>query len=126
MITLSIRGLQEAQNANLKLIAAVQPNGALGRAVQYMAVEAERYAVAYTHVDTGALRASHRVQQEGPARFRIYIDPSGRNPRTGTRTSAYGPVEHARGGDHAFYERTWNQGPQMASRAIAYLRSQLP
>jgi hypothetical protein len=123
---LSIRGLQEAQRANLKLISAVRPGGALGRAVLYMATEAERYAVSYTHVDTGALRASHRIRQETSTRYRIYIDPSATNPRSKTPTSKYGPIEHRRGGDHEFYGRTYRQGPQIASRAIVYLRSQLP
>lgn len=101
----TIQGIQEAQRANEQLIAAMKPSGALGRMVQYATVLAHRYTVAITHVDTGALRASHRMNVLG-GRGEIYLDPTATNPRTGTPTAEYGPTEHARGGDHAFYERT--------------------
>ncbi len=126
MTKITIKGLQEAQAAVLKAIAAVKPAGALGRAVQYMATEAHRMAVSYTHVDTGALRASHIIDYAGPARYIVRLSDSARNPRTGARTSVYGPVEHNRGDSHAFYERTFRNGGQIATRAVAYLRSQLP
>jgi hypothetical protein len=126
MISWSIKGLQEAQRGNLKAIAAVKPEGGLGRAVRYMAVDAHRIAVANTHVETGTLRAGHRIAQEAPARFRIHIDPSARNPRSGARASVYGVGEHNRGGEHAFYERTFHQGSAIADRAARYLLSELP
>lgn len=101
----TIQGLQQAQEANLHNIAMMKPSGALGRMVQYATVAAHRYAVAITHVDTGALRASHRMRVSG-SRGEIYIDPAARNPWSGMLTSRYGPTEHRRGGSHAFYERT--------------------
>lgn len=122
-----IKGLQEAQQANLKIIAAVKPSGGLGRAVLYAATEAHRYAVSITHVDTGALKASHRIEKIGAASYRIFIDPAGKNPRTGSRTSVYGPAEHNRGGEHAFYERTLaERDKEIAVRAYKSLRSELP
>jgi hypothetical protein len=63
--------------------------------------------VSITHVWIvlgGGLRAAHRMQREGLALWRIYLDPLAVNPR-GQRPAVYGPVEHARGGEHAFYER---------------------
>lgn len=102
---ITIEGIQHAQEANLRHIAAMQPNGALGRAVQFGTIEAHRYAVAITHVDTGALRASHRMAVSGN-HGRIYVDPTTVNPRTGERPAAYALEEHARGGSHAFYART--------------------
>lgn len=116
---LTIRGLQQAQQANLRAIAATKPGGALGRAVLYATTGAQRAAVVITHVDTGALRASHRIRMErGGLRGVIYIDPTGKNPRTGQRTAIYGPSEHARGGSHAFYERTVNEaGPDLVRGA---------
>jgi hypothetical protein len=126
-MNLTIRGLQEAQQANAKVIAAVKPQGGLGRAVQYATTEANRYATAITHVVTGALRSSHRMKAESNARYQIYIDPGARNPRSGNRTSIYGLVEHARGGQHAFYQRTVDeQGMQIAGRAARYLIGELP
>lgn len=103
-VKLSITGLQEAQQRNLEAIVALTPAGALGRAIQYGSLEAHRYAVAVTHVDTGSLRASHRVEVSG-VRGRIYIDPAARNPRNATPPHEYGVYEHRRGGSHAFYER---------------------
>lgn len=124
---MTIRGLQEAQKASLEMIAAVKPNGALGRAVLYAAQAAARFATSITHVDTGALRASHRTQQLGNGRYEVYLDPSGTNPRTGQRTAVYGPAEEARGGEHAFYQRTVDEkGEEIAEQAFKMLRSELP
>jgi hypothetical protein len=106
-VRLTIRGIQEAQAANNRWMAAVRPRGALGRAVQDGMVAAQRYAVAITHVDTGALRASHRMafrEESRSAHGTISIDPASVNPH-GQRPAVYGPVEHGRGGSHAFYER---------------------
>ena len=69
-----IEGIQEAQAACNRALAAVQPKGALGEAVRWGIAEAHRYAVVITHVDTGALRASHRTlfkEGKGWARGRM-------------------------------------------------------
>jgi hypothetical protein len=107
-VNLTITGLQEAQAANNRRIAALKPTGALGRAVQYGTVEAQRYAVIDTHVDTGTLRASHRMEVMG-VRGRVYIDPGAANSRTGKHAAEYGPYEHARGGSLAFYQLVIDQ-----------------
>lgn len=108
MTQLTIRGIQEAQRWNLRAIAAMQPDGQFGRAIQYATTIVHRHAVSITHVDTGALRASHRIQLDG-LRGRIYIDPSSVNPDSGARPAVYGAIEEARGGSHAFYRRTVNE-----------------
>lgn len=119
----TIQGIQEAQRANEYNIAQLKPGGALGRAVQYGTILAHRYAVTITHVDTGALRAAHRMSVSG-SRGEIYIDPTATNPRTGERTAIYGPDEHARGGAHSFYERTEREaGLGIAQQAgVAFVR----
>lgn len=104
-MSLTIRGLQRAQAMQQRAYAALQPSGALGQAIQYITAHALRYVISITHVDTGALRASHRMLV-GPARGSIYLSPVGANPRTGQRPAEYGVYEHARGGEHAFYDRT--------------------
>lgn len=104
-IKLTITGIQELQAWNIRAIAAMKPKGAFGQAIIWGTTEAHRYAVSITHVDTGALRASHRMAIEG-LQGRIYIDPNTRNPRTGESPAEYGMEEHARGGSHAFYGRT--------------------
>lgn len=100
---MTISGIQQAQEANLRMMAAVKPTGALDRASREAAVQAQRIATVVTHRDTGALAASHRIRAMGPARHEVFIDSSAVNPRGG-RPSVYGPWEHARGGSHAFYQ----------------------
>ncbi len=126
MMRVTIKGLQQAQKAMLKVLTAVKPEGGLGRAVLYLATEAHRVLVSNTHVDTGAYRASQFIRREAQGRYRIYIDPSATNPRTSAKPVDYGPVEEARGGSHAAYQRTYEQAPALAGRAQLYLRSELP
>lgn len=125
----TIEGIQEAQAANLRALAAMAPESGLGRAVQFALADLHRYAVSITHVwiyKGGALRASHRVGlvenvDAGTARGSIFIDPNAVNPR-GQRPEEYGVYEHARGGDHAFYERTRiEHGPAAMGRAMQFL-----
>lgn len=114
-VQLTIRGIQEVQAANNRMIAALKPRGALGRAVQYGTMRVHRHAVAITHVDTGALRASHRMRMEQRGlRGVVYLDRASRNPRSNARPYQYGVYEHDRGGTHAFYERTVEEaGPRI-------------
>ena len=121
MIKANIGGLQQAQAANNRRIAELKPQGAAGQALRRAGQMIVRYVIAITHVDTGALRASHRLEING-LRGRIYIDPSARNPRTGALTSVYGAIEHARGGKHAFYTRTKNEyGPEVVRAVKTYV-----
>lgn len=113
---IGIQGLQETQRANARHIRAVRPNGALADGVKTATMLAQQSAIRKTHVDTGALRASHRMQVAG-RRGLVYIDPSAVNPRSGARTSEYGPAEHARGGDHAFYQRVVEEDGERIARA---------
>lgn len=116
----TITGVQEAQAANLRRIAALKPGGAFGQAIQYAAATLHRYAVGITHVDTGTLRASHRIRMEsGGLRAVIYIDAGAVNPRSGQRASVYGPHEHARGGSHAFYARTVSEAGPAVIKQVA-------
>ena len=117
-INANIKGIQELQNKNLKRIAALRPSGAAGRTIRYGLTRLHRYAVSITHVwkyKGGGLRASHRMGIDG-LRGRIYIDPTAVNPR-GQKPAEYGPYEHARGGIHAFYDRTVEEeGPETMRR----------
>lgn len=122
---LTIKGLQEAQRANIQEIAAVKPSGGLGRAVKYATIEAHRIAVTETDVITGSLRASHRMKVLS-ARGEVYIDPSAVNPRTRQRPVDYGPFEEARGGHHAFYANTVEQYDRIGYAAYRGLLEALP
>ena len=123
---LTIRGLQEAQKANEKVIAAVKPRGALGRAVQIGTTRVHRYAVGVSHVDTGAMRASHRMEVRGLG-GRVFLDRAARNPRGSKLTHEYGYYEHQRGGSHAFYLRTVAEAGRRILREMeAIVRRGLP
>jgi hypothetical protein len=100
----SIRGIQEAQQANEHNIAQLKPSGAYGRMIRDVTTYVHRYVVTLTHVITGSLRASHRMDVQS-MRASIYIDPDAVNPKSGNRPADYGPFEEARGGEHAFYYR---------------------
>lgn len=116
---LTIKGIQKAQQKNQRRIAALKPNSVFGQAIKTATIRAYRYAVSITHVDTGSLRASHRMQVHG-LRGRIYIDPSAHNPRSGLPVRVYGPYEHSRGGSHAFYHRTVVERGGEVARYAAY------
>lgn len=127
-LRLTIEGLQELQAVNLQMIAALQPSGAFGRAIKYATTASHRYAVAITHVDTGALRASQRMEVDDRAlRGRVFIDQTARNPVSGSLTAVYGVAEHARGGEHAFYERVIDERAEaIAAEAERLIVSELP
>ena len=107
----TIEGLQRAQAANLKVMQQLMPSGFFGRMTYEVTTQVHRYAVAYTHVDIGALRASHRMIVRG-LEGQVYIDPNATNPQTGAKTSIYGEVEHDRGGSHAFYQQVLDEKSQ--------------
>jgi hypothetical protein len=136
-----VRGFQELSEANRQMLEAVNPRGGLGKAVREAALFVHRYAVAITHVQTGTLQASHRIDFASgrvltsfagfeilsEAAARIYIDPGTRNPVTGQRPADYGHTEHARGGTHAFYQRAHSEaGPNALLMAHYTLLSALP
>ena len=125
---MSIEGLQEAQDDNLRAIAALKPAGALGRMVQSVSTDLHRHAVSITHVDTGALRAAHRIQiSNGGLRGTIYVDAGARNPRSKAKPAEYIAYEHKRGGTHAVYDRTVVEaGNPAVDRAVNRFIGELP
>lgn len=98
--SLSIQGLQEAQQRNLKRIAALSPDGVLGRAVQWAAGEMHRHLTANTPWETGALRASRRItftEDGDDVRAQIFDSRNAYNPRSNTPPAEYDVYLHARG-----------------------------
>jgi len=122
-----VKGYEAAQRANARAIQAVSA-GNLGQAVQFATLEAERYSIGITHVITGTLRASERVRYDNAnTRGYVYIDPTTVNPVERTRPVVYGPFEHARGGGHAFFERTVNEaGDTVLRQAGDMIKRGLP
>lgn len=98
--------LENAQQMQDQLVRAAESLSAkgVGKRVQGTTLRLHRYAVRVTHKDTTALSRSHILRVRG-LHGEIYINPAARNPK-GKRPAVYGPYEHARGGAHAFYDRT--------------------
>jgi hypothetical protein len=120
-MSVSIYGIETAQAAMVRAIEATKPESGMGSAVKTALTVLYRHAVQITHVDTGALRASHRMGLYGN-RGEIYIDP-GAQRGDGQRPAIYGPHEHRRGGAHAFYARTVEEaGATAGNEAAAMLR----
>lgn len=110
-----VRNLAEVQAENNRSIAELQPSGALGQLIKDVTLDLHRYDISIVHVDTGALKQAQRMRVEG-AYGEVFIDPYAVN-RKGQRPIVYGPFEHARGGDHAFMDRTIAEyWPQVARR----------
>jgi hypothetical protein len=112
-----IEGLKELQAYNERLMAGLR-GPFLNKAVRDTTLGAHKYAKSITHVVTGTLRASHRMEivsarQQGI----ISIDRSARNPYNGGMPYEYGVYEHDRGDDHAFYARTVSEYGDTALRS---------
>lgn len=125
-LDVTIRGVQEAQRANEQMIAAMRPRGAFGHAIQAATAAVHRYAIGISHVDTGTMKASHRMKVRELTGV-VDLDRTSRNPRSRTPAHEYGYHEHERGGSHAYYERTLREaGPGIGRRALQDVRSGLP
>lgn len=126
---LSIEGIQEVQARNNRRIASLQPEGAAGEAVRDAIIALHRYATQITHVGKyeggGALKSSHRMEVE-ELEGTVSIDPRSVSPRRTKRKyrpAVYGIYENARGGEHAFYDRTVDEiGPQVSARAVQKIK----
>ncbi len=84
----------------------------LGSQIRDTTFRGVRYAQAFTHVDTGALRSSHIPSFSASmtnAEGKIFIAPGQKNPRHGRYTDRYGVIEHDRGGSHSFYRLTYDR-----------------
>ena len=125
-VSVTIRGLQEAMDANAKAVAALQPKSAFGRGIKEATIIAHRGVVRRAHVDTGAMKAAQRMKVQ-ERRGRVYTDPGACNPRGKTRPAEYAVYEEGRGGSHAFYKRTVKEdGQKIANRAMRVIRRGLP
>ena len=133
MIDLSIRGLQKAQQANLQMVRAMRPGGALGRVIRYAGLAMHRHVVPSTPHEYGALRAAHRIENK-PLQARIYIDPGATAPRRKQRPAVYGAILHGHGmipglrsGIRAFYAYSvQTYGAKVAKGAIREFKRELP
>jgi len=94
----SIQGLQEAQERNLRRIAGMAPGGVRGEAVQVGASRFHRALTYNTPWQTGALRASRRITFESSVpRAQIFDSKNSYNPRSKTPPHEYDVYLHGRG-----------------------------
>ena len=100
-------GQEELLKAIDQIVEGMRGSAAMGRAVQSVTRGALAYAKQITHVITSGLQTAHRatIELTNEPRGVIFIDPSSVNP-VGERPYIYGPKEHGKGGEHAFYART--------------------
>jgi hypothetical protein len=106
---ISVKGLEELQAENQRLMAAVstQPGGGMRNSMALALLQMQRYAIGITHVKTGRLKNSIFVEQE--ARGNTLVGHIATNV-------AYAIHEEDRGGDHAFFARTVREeGPRINS-----------
>jgi len=96
-IEIEIKGLAETQARMERLLEEISAQGGLEAIIAKGTLRAHRYAVGITHFISGRLRNSHFPQVTATAN-QVY-------GTIGTNV-AYAMIEHNRGGDHAFYERT--------------------
>lgn len=117
---IGIIGIQQAQHGNAQMMASFKPGGKFAKAVWRITKSLHRYAVTITHVITGSLRASHRMEmRDGGMTGFIWIDRTSRNPQTRAFPYRYGYYEEKRGGEHAFYARTLREaGDRTVAREI--------
>jgi hypothetical protein len=123
--SVTVQGYEEIQAAQRKLLEALKPSGALGKAVLYGTVQMQRGTMSRAHRDTGTYAASQTADVQGLA-GRVYTAGNA-NPRTGEAASAYGPYEEARGGGHAAYGTTFkSDAPGVIGDAIKIIIAELP
>lgn len=106
---LEIKELQKLADANVRALAALEPrnDSAIAQAIYDTTVHAHRFMVSVTHVDTSSLKLGERAEFDASKlRGQVFIDPYTVNPRSGNRPAEYGIYENARGGPHAFFDKT--------------------
>lgn len=107
-----VQGANRAVQA-LKALTGHQFESRLVSRILAVSKDVIKTAAEVTHVDTSTLQTSHvgEFANAGRDRIRMIIDESPRaiNPKHGLPASVYGPIEHGRGGSHAYYLITWRQ-----------------
>lgn len=121
----TVQGLEKIQAAKLKMLAAMQPQGGLGKAVLYATKAMAEGVIQRAHRDTGTLAASIIPRVSG-LRGLVYTGAY-QNPKSGTPASVYAPFEEARGGSHALYARTFQEdGLRVLEEAGKIIIAELP
>lgn len=96
-IDIELKNLEKTQVRLARLLQAVGERGGLAGIIAKATLRAHRYATIIVHVRTGRLKNSlfPRTHRRGNQVYGV----------VGTNV-AYAKIEHDRGGDHAYFERT--------------------
>jgi hypothetical protein len=78
-----VQGYEQIQAANRKLLQAMQPSGALGKAVLYGTQQMQKGTTARAHVDTGTYKASQTADVHGLIGTRVHGQQSQPEERCG-------------------------------------------
>ncbi len=106
LMRLEARNLKRVQTQMLRAARELQPGNAAGEAIQFVTLGMHRYMTIIVHVRIGRLKNSLFPEING-LRGRIFTNV------------IYAPYEEARGGTHAFMERTAKQAyPPLAKNAL--------
>jgi len=113
----TIKGLEEIQEASRKLVYAANPRGALGQSSRYATLQLMRAVRTRAHVLTGAYRAGITASYDG-AVGRVYVQGP---------AAEYAQYEEARGGSHAAFASAYNaEGKGAAQSGIDIIVGALP
>jgi hypothetical protein len=124
-VSVVVQGYQELQAAAQKLVAAAQPSGALGKAVQLATLQSQQGVKGRAHVQTGTYQGSV-ILDYADLLGHVFIAPNA-NPVSGSLASVYGPIEEARGGEHAAWATTMQQdAPGVMVQAAQIILASLP
>ena len=125
MIKIGFKGGRIANRKVGNMVNTLRRSGRLVSHTRKIVNRLKNYMQSIVHIDTGTLHDAIRTRIDNRGLGEVFIDPSATNP-TGQRAAMYGPIENARGGAHAFFDRTANEGSEDALAAgIASLREAL-
>jgi hypothetical protein len=96
LMGLNIDGLKAAQQEMMNTVAALEPNGQAQAAIRFATLGAHRDMTTIVHVRTGRLKNS------------LFPEIDGLTGQIITNVN-YAPYEEARGGPHAFMQRTQDE-----------------
>ncbi|MBA2702695.1 MAG: hypothetical protein H0U60_02470 [Blastocatellia bacterium] len=122
-LSVKLKNLDKAQRKNLKVIAALRPEGALGKMAQYGAVQAYNYMHGIVHVDTGLLKMSLFIDRKNASTYAVRVRENVSYKKK--RPAVYGAYENARGGAHAFVNRTMQQAPRIGQEAALFFTQEI-
>lgn len=99
-----VKARQQARIRNL------MADGPMGRKVVGLALKAHGLMRGFVHKETRALMSAITISKRRYSATnvvaQVYLNPTVKNPRSKNRPGDYGKFENARGGSHAFLDKT--------------------